>query len=589
MVRLPAAARRARPRGLGRRGRESATACGARSAAVRRSPTYVAGPCRDDAVVAAARRARRRARSPARPLGCAINVFAAAASRAGQTGRDRRHRLPRALLVQLAVGAGARVIAVFSRPRRRGARARRRCVRRDDDACGVAESTTALCDVVIEAAGVAGAARPRRAPRRASAAGSSIAGYHQDGPRTVDMQLWNWRGIDVVNAHERDPARRPARACEAAAAAVAAGRLDPAPLVHPHASRSTRSARRSSSCAQRPDGFVKARGDDAVSAVATDRGSASSASAGSAAQPAAGDRARAASPRSPADRRPGAVEGGARPCASTSCSTLGARRHRDRDAERAARRAGDRGARARRSRCSARSRSRATRAETRARRRRGAGGRSACSASTSPTATRDAAQAVRELVAPARSARSTPSTSSSTTPTGRTSRGSTTRALSGGGCVIDLGIHLVDLALWIARLPAVTASSRLSRQRCDGRARVEDYAVGAARARRRRRRAARLLVEPARRARLRDRGERSTARDGGARAAQRRRLVLRLRARALRRHAARAARRAARRLGRPRRGRVGARGSRRGERFDPAAERLVAVAAVLDRIYGRRR
>jgi len=31
-----------------------------------------------------------------------------------------------------------------------------------------------------------------------------IAGYHQDGRRQVDMQSWNWRGIDVVNAHERD-------------------------------------------------------------------------------------------------------------------------------------------------------------------------------------------------------------------------------------------------------------------------------------------------------------------------------------------------------------------------------------------------
>ena len=34
-----------------------------------------------------------------------------------------------------------------------------------------------------------------------------IAGYHQDGPRQVNMQLWNWRGIDVINAHERDPQR----------------------------------------------------------------------------------------------------------------------------------------------------------------------------------------------------------------------------------------------------------------------------------------------------------------------------------------------------------------------------------------------
>jgi len=33
-----------------------------------------------------------------------------------------------------------------------------------------------------------------------------VAGYHADGPRTVDMRTWNWKGIDVVNAHERQPA-----------------------------------------------------------------------------------------------------------------------------------------------------------------------------------------------------------------------------------------------------------------------------------------------------------------------------------------------------------------------------------------------
>jgi threonine dehydrogenase-like Zn-dependent dehydrogenase len=32
-----------------------------------------------------------------------------------------------------------------------------------------------------------------------------IAGYHQDGPRQVSMQNWNWKGLDVINAHERDP------------------------------------------------------------------------------------------------------------------------------------------------------------------------------------------------------------------------------------------------------------------------------------------------------------------------------------------------------------------------------------------------
>jgi predicted dehydrogenase len=54
--------------------------------------------------------------------------------------------------------------------------------------------------------------------------------------------------------------------------------------------------------------------------------------------------------------------------------------------------------------------------------------------------------------------------------------------LSGGGCLIDLGIHLVDLALWSLEFPAVTqVSGRLFArgQRIRGRERqIEDYAIG---------------------------------------------------------------------------------------------------------------
>jgi hypothetical protein len=57
-----------------------------------------------------------------------------------------------------------------------------------------------------------------------------IARYHQDGPRQVNMQLWNWRGLDVVDAHERDPAVY-AAGLGAAVRAVAAGELDPGPLL----------------------------------------------------------------------------------------------------------------------------------------------------------------------------------------------------------------------------------------------------------------------------------------------------------------------------------------------------------------------
>lgn len=52
-------------------------------------------------------------------------------------------------------------------------------------------------------------------------------------------------------------------------------------------------------------------------------------------------------------------------------------------------------------------------------------------------------------------------------------------SLSGGGCVMDLGVHLVDLALWMLDFPEVKGiSSRLFREGEPLRAgQVEDYAV----------------------------------------------------------------------------------------------------------------
>jgi predicted dehydrogenase len=52
--------------------------------------------------------------------------------------------------------------------------------------------------------------------------------------------------------------------------------------------------------------------------------------------------------------------------------------------------------------------------------------------------------------------------------------------LSGGGCVMDLGVHLVDLALWTLDFPAVEAvESHLfgKGRRLSGRSDVEDFAV----------------------------------------------------------------------------------------------------------------
>ena len=57
-----------------------------------------------------------------------------------------------------------------------------------------------------------------------------IAGDHQDGPRQVNMQLWNWRGFDVINAHEREPAVS-VQGMREAVAAIEAGLIDPKPLI----------------------------------------------------------------------------------------------------------------------------------------------------------------------------------------------------------------------------------------------------------------------------------------------------------------------------------------------------------------------
>jgi threonine dehydrogenase-like Zn-dependent dehydrogenase len=82
-----------------------------------------------------------------------------------------------------------------------------------------------------------------------------IAGYHQDGPRQVNMQLWNWRGLDVINAHERDP-RVYVEGMREAAGAVSRNEIDPTPLFT-HRFTLGQFAEAFNTMRERPEGFLK--------------------------------------------------------------------------------------------------------------------------------------------------------------------------------------------------------------------------------------------------------------------------------------------------------------------------------------------
>ncbi|HVF84277.1 MAG TPA: zinc-binding dehydrogenase [Sphingomicrobium sp.] len=199
---------------------------------------------------------------PGEPLGCAFNIFRRADIKAGQTVAIVGIGFLGALLTRLATDAGARVIAISRRDfslevaRQFGAA---ETISMDDHQRiidRVKELTAGkFCERVIEAVGkqwpldLAGELTAERGKL-------IVAGYHQDAPRQVNMWLWNWRGIDVINAHERDPAVYMDGIREAVDA-VASGRLDPSPL-YTHRYRLDELAQALDATRDRPMGFLKA-------------------------------------------------------------------------------------------------------------------------------------------------------------------------------------------------------------------------------------------------------------------------------------------------------------------------------------------
>lgn len=199
---------------------------------------------------------------PGEPLGCAFNIFRRSDIRAGQTVAIIGIGFLGAVLTRLASEAGARVIAISRRQssldlaRRYGAAETIAM----DDHHAIVERVRALtggqfCERVIEAVG-----KQWPLDLAGELVGESgrliVAGYHQDGPRQVSMQMWNWKGIDVINAHERNRAVQ-LRGVREAAEAVASGRFDPAPL-YTHLYPLERIGEALDATRDKPDGFVKA-------------------------------------------------------------------------------------------------------------------------------------------------------------------------------------------------------------------------------------------------------------------------------------------------------------------------------------------
>lgn len=197
---------------------------------------------------------------PGEPLGCACNVFGRSGIRSGQTVGIVGIGFLGALLARLAAGAGARVIAVSRRAAAlETVRTLPGCVTLafdgSDRAAGqVRDIAGEGCDVVIEAAGSQPTLDLASAITRTRGR-LVIAGYHQDGPRRVDLQQWNWKGLDVINAHERDPKEYLA-GMRAAVERQIAGTLDAAGL-YTHTYRLEELDRGFRDLRERPDGFMK--------------------------------------------------------------------------------------------------------------------------------------------------------------------------------------------------------------------------------------------------------------------------------------------------------------------------------------------
>jgi threonine dehydrogenase-like Zn-dependent dehydrogenase len=199
---------------------------------------------------------------PAEPLGCAMNVFRRSNIQSGERVAIIGIGFLGALLTRLASAAGARVFAISRSKFALEIAASFGAVRIEplNDYARVRQAVLSWsdqrgCDCVIEVVGkqepldLAGELTRERGRL-------VIAGYHQDGKRHVNIQLWNWRGLDVINAHER---QRDVylQGMREAVDAVIAGVLDPSPL-YTHVFPLEELSEAFNAATNRREGFLKA-------------------------------------------------------------------------------------------------------------------------------------------------------------------------------------------------------------------------------------------------------------------------------------------------------------------------------------------
>jgi threonine dehydrogenase-like Zn-dependent dehydrogenase len=199
---------------------------------------------------------------PGEPLGCVMNIFERSDVRAGHKVAIVGAGFLGLLLTQLATRAGAEVVVLSRREYALGLARQMGARETFDTADWHAAKDRALravdwkgYDRVIEAVGMQSTLDLASA-LTGEYAKLIIAGYHQDGLRQVNLQEWNWRAIDVVNAHERS-IERYVGGVQRAVDAIMQGRMDPFALFTHEVSLESLD-HGFSMTRDRPDGFMKA-------------------------------------------------------------------------------------------------------------------------------------------------------------------------------------------------------------------------------------------------------------------------------------------------------------------------------------------